>query len=81
MSDELRNLKRRVTIARDAPGVTCGASRHVNAIALTMAAGRPVHDLPQDMAASMLAVLESLWKARAELARLKGAMGAGDSHD
>lgn len=64
---ELSTLKRRATRARNVPGVTCGASRHMHDVALRMAVGAPVHDLPQDVAASLLAVLEALWKARAEL--------------
>lgn len=76
MAEELRKLKRNADRAR-MPTVTCGASRHVHAIALTMAAGKTVHDLPQDAAASMLAVLDSLWTARAELNRLKAAAPSG----
>jgi len=53
---ELRTLKRRASIARNADGVTCPASRHMHAVALTMADGKPVHDAPQDVAASLLAV-------------------------
>ena len=64
---ELRTLKRRATVARNAAGVPCSASRHMHEVALTMADGKPVHDAPQDVAASLLAVLEALWKARAEL--------------
>jgi len=41
----------------------------VHAMALLMAEGKPVHDLPNDAAESMLAVCTALWKARAELAR------------
>jgi hypothetical protein len=68
---ELSKLKRRATRARNAAGVTCSASRHMHEVALAMAVGAPVHDLPQ-VARSLLAVLEALWIARAELARMKG---------
>lgn len=64
---ELSTLKRRASIARNAAGVTCGASRHMHDVALKMADGKPLHDAPQDVAASLLAVLEALWLARAEL--------------
>ena len=67
MSDELRNLKRRVERARRLP-TTCPASRQLHRMAL---------DASPHAAAPMLYVLESLWKARTELARLKGATGAG----
>ena len=72
---DLRNLKRRTARARNAPGVTCPASRHVELIACSLAAGGTYPTAPQERmhcAESLLAVLEALWKARAELARVKG---------
>lgn len=77
MSDELRNLKRRVERARRPSGTTCPASRHLHGMALQLARGWTLQDEPGHAAESMLAVLEALWKARAELARLKGATGIG----
>lgn len=67
------NLRRRVNRARQFPGNTCAASRHLHLIAEQIIAGKPCHMLieePTHCAESMLAVLEALWKARTELARL-----------
>ena len=75
MTDDLKNLRRRVDRARDFPGNTCPASRHLHAIAEALAAHRTYPMLtehPDYCAETMLAVLESLWKARTELAKLKG---------
>jgi hypothetical protein len=72
--NELRNLCRRVDRARNFPVNTCAASRHVHNIADALASGWDCPQLreePQYCAKSMLNVLESLWKARTELARLK----------
>jgi len=68
----MKAIKARATRARNAALVTCPASRHVLAMALLMAEGKPVHDLPQDAAESMLAVCTALWEARADLGKLKG---------
>ena len=68
----MKAMKARATRARNAALVTCPASRHVHAMALLMAEGKPVHDLPQDAAESMLAVCTALWEARAEIGKLKG---------
>lgn len=70
----LRNARRRVNRARNFPENTCAASRHLHLMAHQLAAGKPYPMLteePQHCAMTMLAVLESLWKARTELARLK----------
>ena len=73
-ANKIPNLKRRVDRARNF-GVTCPASRHLHQVAETMLRNRtqlwPMIDA-EHVAGSMLSVLESLWKARAELARLKG---------
>lgn len=69
---DLTNLKRRVERARRFPTNTCPASRHVHGMALQLARGWTLQDEPSHAAESMLSVLESLWKARAALARLKG---------
>jgi len=70
----LKNVRRRVNRARDFPENTCSASRHLHLMASQLAAGRPypmLQEEPAHCAMTMLAVLESLWKARTELARLK----------
>lgn len=70
----IRNLRRRVERARNAALVSCPASRHLHTMAdslmqygeYSMLSEEPAH-----CAGSMYAVLESLWKARRELAELK----------
>lgn len=71
------NLRRRVNRARRGTGVgvTCPASRHVHimAEALLKPRGYPMlAEEPEHCAGSMLSVLESLWKARAQLAKFRG---------
>ena len=69
-ANTLSNLKRRVTRARNFPTNTCPASRHLHMMALQLAKGKPyymISEEPQYCAASMFAVLESLWKARTAL--------------
>jgi hypothetical protein len=69
----LKNLRRRVNRARNFPENTCSASRHLHLIAERLAKGEQmVIDEPEHCAETMLAVLESLWKARTELDRIKG---------
>lgn len=68
------NLRRRVSRARSFPHNTCPASRHLHLMALGLLrkSGYPMlQEEPEHCAQTMLAVLESLWKARTELARLK----------
>jgi len=70
----LKNLRRRVNRARNFPENTCSASRHLHMIAEQMAAGKPypmLQEEPEHCAETMLAVLESLWKARTEIAKSK----------
>lgn len=72
--NELTNLRRRVKRARNFPNNTCSASRHLHLMAEALASGKPypmLHEDPEHCAGTMLAVLESLWKARTELARLR----------
>lgn len=71
--NELINLKRRVDRARKFPTNTCPASRHVHIMAeCLLRGGYPrFSEEPEHCAESMLSVLESLWKARTELAKLK----------
>ena len=71
---ELRKLMRRVDRARHFPSNTCPASRHLHMMAIALAKGKKYHmfkEEPQHCAETMLAVLESLWKARASVAKLK----------
>lgn len=66
------NQCRRTMRARNKPGVTCAASRHVHLIAVALLQGRPVDmNEAENCGLSMLAVLESLWKARAASPRPK----------
>jgi hypothetical protein len=72
---ELANLRRRVTRARKFPTNTCGASRHLHMIADNLLDCPHLDYLStmvdrEHVAESMLIVLESLWKARTELAKL-----------
>jgi len=68
----LKNLRRRVKRARHFPENTCSASRHLHMIAERLCTDGPMLiDEPEHCAETMLAVLESLWKARTELERLK----------
>lgn len=68
----LKNLRRRVSRARNFPENTCSASRHLHLIAERLAKGEKMMiDEPEHAAETMLAVLESLWKARTEIDRLK----------
>ena len=73
-ANRLRNQRRRTDRARRFPDNTCPASRHVHLIAEQLATGRAypmLEEDPQHCAGSMLSVLESLWKARTDLARLR----------
>lgn len=71
-ANKLENVRRRVSRARDEN--TCPASRHLHLMAERLAKGEPypmLADEPQHCAGTMLSVLESLWKARARLAKLE----------
>ena len=74
-ANRLPNLRRRVNRARNFPVNTCPASRHLHLIADALASGRPYPMLteePEHCANSMLAVLESLFKARTRLLKIEG---------
>ncbi len=74
-ANKLANVRRRAERARKWPVNTCPASRHVHIMADTLAAGKQYHPFreePEHCAGSLYSVLESLWKARTELAKLKG---------
>lgn len=72
-AQRLANLRRRVDRARNFPANTCGSSRHLHIMAeALLGRGYPMlTEEPRHCAESILSVLESLWKARTELARLK----------
>ena len=82
-SNRLENVKRRAVRAMGETYetiVTCPASRHTLQMANALATGKPILDefpgfgeYPQHCAGSIYAVLESLWKARAEIKRLRHA--------
>lgn len=77
-ANKLENQTRRADRARYNGKyiVTCPASRHLHLMAAALAKGQTYHMLsedPKQCAGTMLSVLESLWKARAEIKRLKGA--------
>lgn len=73
-ANRIANVRRRASRARQFPGNTCPASRHLQSIAdVLMSKSRkcPMEEVweAEHMAGTMYAVLESLWKARTELAR------------
>ena len=77
-ASRIPNIRRRVRRARNFPVNTCGASRHVHIMADALSSGRGYPMLteePDHCAVSLYSVLESLWKARTELAKLKGRKG------
>ena len=70
--NKLPNLIRRANRARVDGVNTCPASRHLHMIADALASGQTYPMLteePEHCAGTMLSVLESLWKARTELAQ------------
>lgn len=74
-ANELKNLRRRVNRARKFGENTCPASRHLHMMADALSRGKPylmLTEEPEHCAGSMLSVLESLWKARTELAKRRG---------
>lgn len=79
-ANKLENIRRRVDRARNFPTNTCPASRHVHIMAdcLTRKGGYPMlTEEPEHCALSLYSVLESLFKARSELARLRGSQPQG----
>jgi len=77
-ANKIQNQKRRTERARQLTvnnmAVTCPASRHVHMITdslLSIGANLEGYYDAEHMAGSMLSVLESLWKQRAENLRLK----------
>lgn len=75
-ANKLCNLRRRVMRARNFPNNTCPASRHLHMIADALVSrGRkcPIEECwdAEHMAGTILSVLESLWKARTHLAKVR----------
>jgi len=67
-----------VNRARKFPTNTCPASRHLHLMAEALATGKPypmLQEEPEHCALTMLAVLESLWKARTKLEKLAPTYG------
>lgn len=76
-ANKLSNISRRVQRARNFPVNTCQASRHMHMMADVLARGKKYHmfdEDPEHCALTLYAVLESLWKARTELAKLEARM-------
>lgn len=71
-ANRMANVKRRAERAMETDGVTCPASRHLLIMADALAAKQryPMFDEdPQHCAATIYAVLESLWKARRKIGK------------
>ncbi len=76
-ANRIGNVRRRADRARHFPTNTCPASRHVHMIADYLLLKRRSNNVEEvwdaeHIAGSLYSVLESLWKARTELERLKG---------
>jgi len=72
------NLIRRVNRAREFPLNTCPASRHVQMIGEALIRGKKYHMIdeePEHVGGSLLSVVESLFKARTEIDRLRVKLG------
>jgi hypothetical protein len=73
--NKLSNLRRRVMRARRTTAWTDPCSRHLHIMADCLSQGNRQYPMlqeePEHCAETMYFVLESLWKARAELAKLK----------
>lgn len=72
------NLIRRANRARNFPINTCPASRHVHMIGEALIRGKKYHMIdeePEHVGGSLLSVVESLFKARTEVDRLRAKLG------
>lgn len=82
--NKIENQARRADRARN-HDVTCPASRHVHMMADALASKRAAYPMfaeePKHCAGTLYAVIESLWKARAEIARLKTQLREGNGND
>lgn len=72
-TNEPRNILRRVNRARNFPINTCPASRHLQIMAeCLLSGGYPqLQEEPEHCAASILSVVESLYKARTKIEKLE----------
>lgn len=73
-ANKLANVRRRAERARRFAENTCPASRHMHTVADMWARGASAEQAYgyEHIAVSLYSVLESLFKARTELAKLKG---------
>jgi hypothetical protein len=74
MDKYVRRELAKVRRHREFPINTCSASRHVELIGRTLGRKKRyamIEEEPEHVAASMLSVVASLYKARTEIARLK----------
>lgn len=72
------NVIRRVNRARQFPINTCPASRHVHMIGEALIRGKKYHMIdeePEHVGGSLLSVVESLFKARTEIDKLRKKLG------
>lgn len=78
-ANKLSNLRRRVNRARKLPTNTCPASRHLHMMADCLSTGSRQYPMlqeePEHCAGSLYAVIEQLWKLRAERNRRIGEEG------
>lgn len=71
----IRTLRRKVNRVRKFPTHTCPASRHLHMMADALSMGKRAYPMLQDeplhCAITLYAVLESLWRDRIEIGRLR----------
>lgn len=78
----MRDLRRRVSNARNFPTNTCPASRHLHLMADALSKGKPYHmltDEPEHCAESIYAVIAALWETRTELEAARKALVAASA--
>ncbi len=78
-ANKLANMRRRVMRARRAAPWTDPCSRHLHIMANRLSTGNRQYPMlqeePEHCAGTLYAVLEMLWKTRAELQRLRAREG------
>ena len=83
-ANKLENVLRRINRARNFPVNTCPASRHVQMIGEALSRGRKYHMIdeePEHVGGGLLSVVESLYKARTEIDRLRAKLGLPSSDE
>lgn len=73
-----KNLIRSTNRARNFPVNTCPSSRHVHMIGECLIKGKKYHMIdeePEHVGASMLSTVQSLFKARTEIDKLRAKLG------